>query len=67
MKKKNCELILGFVLSLRTPPMQLLLPRINSTIKNHMNKKQVFPDLGRRPSGESPQFRRSIKMLKILK
>ena len=42
--KKSCEPL----------PMQLLLPGINSTIKNQINKKQISPDLDRRTSGESP-------------
>ena len=34
--------------------MQLLLPRINETVKNQINKNKVFPDLRRSACRESP-------------
>ena len=34
--------------------MQLLLPGINETVKNQINKKQIFPDLRKRTCRESP-------------
>ena len=34
--------------------MQLLLPGINQTAKNQINKKRVFADLVRRTCRESP-------------
>ena len=46
--------------------MQLLLPGINSTVKNQINKNKVFPDLRRVHVG-NPQIRKRISILKMLK